>query len=132
MTARSSNCTLASPVMRLLPFTFVGAVLASSVYLYSRKTSDNLQFLGNAPRITSRTFPEETARLCDNGSKRPSGACANYSLSLGRMASLDCALAGGDAYFCVLDGLAFCVKPKGNVVTTHMHNGECLRLGRPP
>lgn len=118
--------------MRLLTFTLIGAVLASSVYLCGRRALDSFHFLRNAPCITPRAFPEETARLCDNGSKRPSGACANYSLTLGRMASLDCALAGGDAYFCVLDGLAFCVKPRGNVVTTHMHNGECLRLGRPP
>lgn len=118
--------------MRLFTFALVGAFLASSVYLGSHRALDNFHSLGNAPRVTPQVFSEESTRMCNNGSKRPSGACAYYNLSLGRMSSSDCVLAGGDAYFCVLDGLAFCVKPKGNVVTTNMHNGECLRLRRPP
>ncbi|KAI5981293.1 hypothetical protein EDC04DRAFT_2916665 [Pisolithus marmoratus] len=47
--------------MRLLTFTFVGVLLASSVYLGSRRVIDNLHFLGNTPRITSRAFPEEVS-----------------------------------------------------------------------
>ncbi|KAI6007779.1 hypothetical protein F5J12DRAFT_90893 [Pisolithus orientalis] len=88
--------------MRLFTFALVGAFLASSVYLCSHRALDNFHSLGNAPRVTPQDFSEESTRMCNNGSKRPSGACAYYNLSLGRMSSSDCVLAGGDAYFCCL------------------------------
>lgn len=116
--------------MRLLTSFVFGAVLATSILFGSQRIVDNVYLPAGVPRVTPKASFEDTVKPCNNGSKRPTGACASHISSLGRMSSFECTMAGGDAYFCVFEGLGFCVKPRGNVVTANMQNGECLRLGR--
>ncbi|KAL4071358.1 hypothetical protein V8B97DRAFT_456197 [Scleroderma yunnanense] len=138
--------------MRLVTSFVFGAVLATSILFGSQRILDNLYIPGNAPRVTPKAFPEDIGRrLLNHATTEARGRlartpapykliqpihshllfyrCAYHASSLGKMSSFECTMAGGDAYFCVFEGLGFCVKPKGNVVTANMQNGECLRLG---